>query len=217
MSSNRSICIIFDLDGTLVDSERLCNRAFLDLLPQLKDNEDTLTQRYRGQKLAIIFDDLETRLNSKLPDNFEHQYREHVQVLFAQELKTMPDTHTMLEHLPYAQCIASSGPLAKIKQALAVTGLAPYFGDRTFSSYQINSWKPEPDLFLYAAKQMGFKPENCIVIEDSDVGVTAAQSAGMKVIAFDQYGDQQSSASYPIISNMSDLLDKINGSILYDY
>ena len=44
--------------------------------------------------------------------------------------------------------------------------------------------KPEPDLFLYAAKQMGENPENCIVIEDSIAGMTAAQKAGMDVIAF---------------------------------
>jgi beta-phosphoglucomutase-like phosphatase (HAD superfamily) len=49
-----SICVIFDLDGTLVDSEGLCNQDFLDLLPQLSDTAESLIQRYRGKKLAQI-------------------------------------------------------------------------------------------------------------------------------------------------------------------
>jgi beta-phosphoglucomutase-like phosphatase (HAD superfamily) len=56
------ICVIFDLDGTLVDSEGLCNQAFLDLLPQLSDAVESLIQRYRGKKLAPILADLEGRL-----------------------------------------------------------------------------------------------------------------------------------------------------------
>lgn len=57
-----NICVIFDLDGTLVDSEGLCNQAFLDLLPQLNESVESLTLRYRGKKLAPILADLESRL-----------------------------------------------------------------------------------------------------------------------------------------------------------
>lgn len=206
---DQSVCIIFDLDGTLVDSERLCNRAFLQLLPQLDDSEETLTHRYRGKKLTLILADIEKRLGQKLPSDFELQYRERVKILFNEALQPMPGAHDMLANLPYARCIASSGPIAKIRQALDVTGLAGYFGDHLFSSYQMSSWKPEPDLFLHAAKQMNFQPENCIVIEDSDVGIIAAQNAGMKLIAFDQYGDRHVSASYPTLAHMADLPDKI--------
>ena len=58
----------------------------------------------------------------------------------------------------------------KISHALAVSGLAPFFGKNVFSSYTLNSWKPEPDLFLHAAKIMGAQPEQCVVVEDSEVG-----------------------------------------------
>ena len=179
-----STCIIFDLDGTLVDSEGLCNQAFLDLLPELDDSVDTLMQRYRGKKLAIIFTDLESRLGRKLPDNFESQYRKQVADMFSRELKATPGTQAMLKSLPYASCIASSGPLPKIRQALTVSGLATYFEDRLFSSYDINSWKPEPGLFLHAARKMGFQANQCVVIEDSQVGVEAALAAGMQVLLY---------------------------------
>ncbi|MGB0389738.1 MAG: HAD hydrolase-like protein, partial [Ardenticatenaceae bacterium] len=58
----RNLCVIFDLDGTLVDSERLCNQAFIDLLPELTDDVGTLVRRYRGSKLAKILADIEKRV-----------------------------------------------------------------------------------------------------------------------------------------------------------
>jgi HAD superfamily hydrolase (TIGR01509 family) len=186
------ICIIFDLDGTLVDSERLCNQAFLDLLPQLNDTVESLIQRYRGKKLAPILADLERRLYQKLPDAFELHYRQHVAELFSRELKPMPGVLEMLETTHFPKCIASSGPPLKIRQALQVTGLAPFFDDNIFSSYEAGSWKPEPGLFQYAANAMGFIPSQCVVVEDSEVGIEAAAAAGMKAFRYVRNGETPS-------------------------
>lgn len=179
-----SICVIFDLDGTLVDSEGLCNQAFLDLLPQLSDTVESLTQRYRGKKLGPILADLESRLCQKLPDSFEQHYRQRVAELFSHELKPMPGVIEMLETSNFLKCIASSGPPLKIRQALQISGLAPYFGDNIFSSYEVGSWKPEPGLLQYAANEMGFMPSQCVVVEDSEVGIEAAAAAGMKAFRY---------------------------------
>jgi HAD superfamily hydrolase (TIGR01509 family) len=173
------ICIIFDLDGTLVDSEGLGNQAFLDLLPQLKDTLEVLTERYRGQKLATILVDLENRLHLKLPDTFEQHYRQRVAELFTHELKPMPGVPDMLEAINFPKCIASSGPLLKIRQALQISGLSAYFENNLFSSYEVGTWKPEPGLFQHAAQAMGFMPDQCVVVEDSDAGIEAAMAAGM--------------------------------------
>lgn len=183
------ICVIFDLDGTLVDSEGLCNQAFLDLLPQLSDTVESLTQRYRGKKLSQICADLENRLCRNLPDAFEQQYRQRVAELFSHELKPMPGVLEMLEATNVPKCIASSGPPLKIRQALQVSGLAPYFGDNLFSSYEVGSWKPEPGLFQYAANAMGFMPGQCVVVEDSEVGIEAAAAAGMKAFRYVRKGE----------------------------
>ncbi|MDD5460984.1 MAG: HAD hydrolase-like protein [Methylococcales bacterium] len=121
-----SICIIFDLDGTLIDSESLCNQAFLDLLPQLNDTLESLIQRYRGKKLASILADIESRLCQSLPDTFEQHYRQRVTELFSRELKPMPGVIEMLKATNFPKCVASSGPSLKIRQALQVSGLAPY-------------------------------------------------------------------------------------------
>jgi HAD superfamily hydrolase (TIGR01509 family) len=179
-----ALCVIFDLDGTLVDSESLCNQALLDLVPGLNDPVERLVARYRGMKLAAILSDVEERAGAGLPVNFEATYRSRVAERFALELKPVPGAREMLEKLACAKCLASSGPRAKIEQALAVSGLARFFEQAIFSSYEVGSWKPEPGLFLHAARAMGFAPEHCVVVEDSDVGIQAARAAGMMALHY---------------------------------
>jgi len=183
------LCVIFDLDGTLVDSEALCNQAFLDLLPQLNETVDASMLRYRGKKLAAILADIENRLGRKLPEAFEQHYRQRVSELFCSELKPMPGVIEMLDALKLPKCIASSGPMPKIRQSLEISGLAPYFGDNLFSSYDVGSWKPEPVLFRHAANAMAFAPAQCVVIEDSDVGIEAAIAAGTRAFRYLHKGE----------------------------
>lgn len=102
----KPLLIIFDLDGTLVDSETLCNQAFLDLLPALSDTVEVLVDRYRGAKLAVTMRDLEDRLGNALPDNFEKMYRRRVAELFAADLKPVPGAADMLAALEHPFCIA---------------------------------------------------------------------------------------------------------------
>ena len=179
-----SVCVIFDLDGTLVDSESQSNQAFLDLLPEIDEPVTALIERYRGMRLAPVLADLESRLGRKLPDDFQVAYRSRVAELFDQRLDAMPGATEMLDSLSCAYCIASAGPPEKIRHSLKLSGLAPYFGERVFSSYEVGSWKPEPGLFLHAASTLGFAPDRCIVVEDSDPGLIAANAAGMRAIHF---------------------------------
>jgi HAD superfamily hydrolase (TIGR01509 family) len=200
-----NICMIFDLDGTLIDSEGLCNQAFLDLLPKMNETVESLIQRYRGKKLASILVDLESRLCETLPNTFEEDYRQRVAELFTHQLKPMPGVLEMLDATSFPRCIASSGPPLKIRQALQVSGLAGYFGDGIFSSYEIGSWKPEPDLFQYAASAMGYLPSQCVVVEDSDVGIKAAEAAGMKAFQYVPYGEAMSCQGGTPFDDMSQL------------
>jgi HAD superfamily hydrolase (TIGR01509 family) len=179
-----NLCVIFDLDGTLVDSERQSSQAFLDLLPELDVPVEALVRRYRGMRLAPVLADLEARLGRKLPDDFTPNYRRRVAELFDQHLEPMPGAVQLLESLAVPFCIASAGPPEKIRHSLGRTGLAPYFGERVFSSYVVGSWKPEPGLFLHAANALGFAPDRCVVVEDSHPGLIAARAAGMRAIHF---------------------------------
>jgi len=201
----KSSCIIFDLDGTLVDSEYLCNQAFLDLLPELNDSVETLTQRYRGQKLSLILANIEKCIKHSLPTQFEIDYRQRVSELFISQLKPMPNVIEMLNSIQFATCIASSGPPEKIRQALQVSGLAPYFNDRIFSSYDVGSWKPEPGLFQHAAKVMGFAPEQCVVVDDSHVGIESALAAKMLALQYRPNKDYPMFSGAISFSDMSEL------------
>jgi HAD superfamily hydrolase (TIGR01509 family) len=178
------LCLIFDLDGTLVDSEPLCSQAFVDLLPELGETASDLTQRYRGLELARVFADLASRVGRTLPDGFEARYRERVAELYEERLAPMPGAIEVLSILPNPKCVASNGPIAKTSHGLRVSGLAHFFGENVFSSYQVGHWKPEPQLFLHAARTMNYPPEQCLVIEDSEAGLRAAQAAGMRAIHF---------------------------------
>ncbi|MEC5385024.1 HAD-IA family hydrolase [Uliginosibacterium sp. H3] len=181
------LCVIFDLDGTLVDSEGLCNQAYLDLLPQLAGHGITLDElvlRFRGRKMALIVSELEQILGTTLHSDFVPEYRQHVAHLFSTCLQPMPGVPEMLAQLRSPFCIASSGPLAKIRDALTVTGLLHFFEGRIFSAYEVGSWKPDPGLFLHAAQAMGTEPGRCVVVEDSPVGVEAAQAAGMFALQY---------------------------------
>lgn len=203
--------VIFDLDGTLVDSETLCNQAFLDLLPALTDTVEAVVERYRGKKLADTLRDIEHRTGSALPDNFEALYRQRVAELFESDLKPIHGVVDMLGALEYPFCIASSGPPAKITHALALTGLAPYFGERIFSAYTVGSWKPEPGLFLHAAAAMGFSPEHCVVVEDSPVGLQAAAAAGMRALHYAPEETKGAEAVNSRFSHMSALPALLQG------
>ena len=177
------LCLIFDLDGTLVDSETLCNQAFLDLLPALNESTETLVERYRGRKLSEILRDIETRLCQTLPPEFEVSYRKQVADLFTSELKPTTGACDFLDQSTHPRCVASSGPMHKITHALTVTGMAKYFDD-VFSSYDVGSWKPDTGLFLHAARTMQRSPAECVVIDDSSVGIVAAKAAGMRSLRF---------------------------------
>ncbi|OUL19691.1 HAD-IA family hydrolase [Nostoc sp. 106C] len=213
----KHLCIIFDLDGTLVDSERLCNQAFIDLLPFINESVDSLILRYRGRKLALILADIEMRYGEKLPRDFEVTYRHRVNELFEFYLQPITGVPEMLKTLEYPACVASSAPIAKIRQALNVTNLSHYFGvdaerlvvrHRLFSSYDVGSWKPAPGLFLYAADKMGFSPESCVVIEDSDVGIQAAYSAGIYALKYSH--EEGAEEQNHVFSNMRYLIKRLD-------
>ncbi|SNY92527.1 haloacid dehalogenase superfamily, subfamily IA, variant 3 with third motif having DD or ED [Cohaesibacter sp. ES.047] len=179
---DRIECLIFDLDGTLVDSEVLCLQGYCDTVPDLDWDANYIAAHFRGNKLNYIVEQIEKHIGRSLPETYEETYRARVAELFEQSLQSFPGVEQTILALPHPRCIASAGPLKKMRHSLGLTGLLPLFEPHLFSSYVVGSWKPEPDLFLNAAKAMGFAPEACLVIEDSPVGIEAARRAGMQYL-----------------------------------
>ncbi len=121
------------------------------------------------------------------PDIIEHIQNQIHLALHSEvsAVKGMTESLDAIRRMGENICIASSGTIEKIDKSLAVTGLKKYFLDANiFSAQSVKNGKPAPDLFLFAAQQMGYKPSDCIVIEDSLAGIKAANSAGMDVVGF---------------------------------
>lgn len=190
MKINKMVkCIIFDCDGVLVDTEKIGNGILLSMA-QEHGFEMELEDAYRhfnGRNLKDCFRHIEEAIDQKLPENFETEYREKSFEAFKTQVKPMEgiiDFIENIEKLKIPYCVASSGPVDKIRLNLEVAGLLGRFENKIFSSYQIGSWKPEPGIFLHAAAVMGFEVKDCIVVEDSKAGVKAGVSGGFKVYGF---------------------------------
>lgn len=183
--------VIFDCDGTLVDSEQLANAVLVECVAPfgLRMTAEEATQAYLGCRMADCVADLECRLGRKLPDTFIPDVRRRTAEAFQMYLKPMGGAPETLQELRLPFCVASSGPMEKIELSLALTGLARFFAsDRIFSAYDVDCWKPDPGLFLHAARAMGVSPDRCAVVDDSLRGVDAGTNAGMRTFWFRPHG-----------------------------
>lgn len=207
LGGNMIQCIIFDCDGTLVDSEYLCNLGLEIKLKEYGVNESAykMMEKFRGGKLTTILESLEEQHKIKLTEDFIRSYRALVESLFEEQLQPCEGVAEMLAEISLPKCVASSGPHNKINKALNFTGLSGYFKGNIFSSYEVRSWKPDPGIFLHAARVMGYSPQNCVVVEDSLVGIAAAQRAEMNPILYDPTGIHPHINGVHKIQHMSEL------------
>ena len=179
-------CIIFDCDGVLVDTEKIGNEILLSMAAEhgFEMKIEDAYSNFNGRNLKECFLHVESSIGKKLPDNFESEYRERSFEAFKTQVKPMEGVVDFIEKLKIPYCVASSGPVEKIRLNLETAGLLDKFENKIFSAYQINSWKPDPGIFLFAAKEMGFEVKDCIVVEDSKAGVMAGIRGGFKVYGF---------------------------------
>jgi HAD superfamily hydrolase (TIGR01509 family) len=177
--------VIFDCDGTLVESEGPGNRVLPEYIREfgLEITAEQAVEAFRGRKLADCLAEVEERLGMPLPAEFVPEFRRRTATAFRDELLPMPGALELVGSLAIPYCVASSGPREKIELSLSITGLLPLFTGRIISSYEVDSWKPDPGLFLHAARMMNVSPDECAVVEDSLPGFEAGLAAGMRVFA----------------------------------
>ncbi len=183
--------VIFDCDGVLVDSEAIENQLLVDMAASHGVSVDSQAAHrdFLGRRLADCITWMEDAAGLALPETFITDYRRKLHDVIECELQPVAGAHAALEQMTSLTCVASNGPRPKIEQALRVTGLRRFFQDRLFSAYDIDAWKPAPDLFLHAAGAMGVAPSDCVVVEDSPLGVEAARAAGMQVVLYAPAGN----------------------------
>lgn len=206
--------IIFDCDGVLVDSEPLSNQIIAEEITKLGYPMTTMEafNVFAGGSLEIVSAFIKEKIGGEVPDNLEAIYRKRSYELFEEKLAAVAGIEDALKTLTIPRCVGSNGPLDKIKFNLGLTNLSKHFDEQhLFSAYEVNRWKPDPFLYLHAAKEMGVAPEHCVVVEDSFHGTQAGVAAGMRVLGYSPHnsGEKLKKAGAQVFDSMSQLIDLI--------
>jgi HAD superfamily hydrolase (TIGR01509 family) len=185
----RPRAVIFDCDGVLVDSERLMNREFSAMLNDigLPYTPEETTRTFMGRSMQSCAQIVEAQLGKPVPDNFFAELDQRAYAVFARDLEPVRGVAELLNALdraaiPYA--VASSGSHEKMRTTLGITGLYPRLDGRITSATEVAHGKPAPDVFLLAAERLHIAPMDCVVIEDSLLGIAAALAANMRVVGY---------------------------------
>jgi HAD superfamily hydrolase (TIGR01509 family) len=180
------LVVIFDCNGVLVDSETIAtaivSQEFMSAGFAL--TPDIVARYFTGRRLADICAEVEIAAGRKLPPNFSATITNATLRRFRTELRATKHARYALSWLRGPKCVASSSSVDRIRVSLETTDLIRFFEPNLFSAGDVRNGKPAPDLFLHVAGKMRVQPRDCIVVEDSPVGVAAGVAAGMKVIGF---------------------------------
>lgn len=182
--------ILFDCDGTLVDTEPLHSYACVQLLKEqgIKGyDQNRITEEFMGTKFGDMLKTITSRTGHVFPADMPMQYQNRVRELSMTNFKTVPHVEDIVcrAHERTAIGVASNGQRDNVLLSLDLSKLRQFFPDEhVFTAIQVKNPKPAPDLFLLAAREMKADPARTLVIEDSVVGVTAAAAAGMHVFGF---------------------------------
>ncbi|MCC8966314.1 HAD family hydrolase [Bradyrhizobium sp. Pear76] len=201
--------VIFDCDGVLVDSEVISCRAHADTLTRhgFPITPDGVLKRFLGVSDREARRIVESEIGRTLPDTFEAEVKHATLSFYADDLNAIAHVGDAIAGLALPKCVASSGTPEKIHHGLTCAGLYDQLAPHIFSATQVQRGKPAPDLFLFAANQMGANPARCVVIEDSVAGVTGALAAGMTVLGF--YGGSHCTAEH------EDMLRKAGAAVTF--
>ncbi len=178
--------IIFDFDGVLFDSEKLHREAWKRVFEKrnifLIDDRSGVGRSDKEFLKELI-------AKGAIPEslNIREVQDEKLAILVGladRKVELFPGIQELLSSFKnrYLLCVASNSDRKFILKILQNTDLLPYFKS-ILTVNDVQKPKPAPDIYLLGARRMGLKPEECIVIEDSTVGIKAAKNAGMKCIA----------------------------------
>lgn len=180
--------VIFDCDGVLVDSEIIASRVDADILTEAgyAISAEEFAHRFAGLTGEQAFAIAGEALGHPIPREFHDRAHDEIDRRLAAEVEALPGAHEALDALDGPRCICSNSSTDRLRISLTRTGLWDRFRPYIFSAREVGEGreKPAPDVYLHAARTLGARPEETLVIEDSVAGVTGAVRAGMRVIGF---------------------------------
>jgi HAD superfamily hydrolase (TIGR01509 family) len=201
--------VVFDLDGVLVDSEQLWDRARRELVEERRGvwREDATRammgmssrewSRYMHDELQVDLEPAE--ISASVVAKLEELYREQLPLLPGARAAVL----ALAEHWPLG--LASSANREVIDLALELAELEDSFA-ATVSSEEVPRGKPAPDVYLETARRLAVPPTDCAAVEDSTNGLRAAAAAGMRVIALPN-------RAFPPAEDALRLADAVIGSL----
>lgn len=179
--------VLWDLDGTLVDSQQLHWRAWLETMMaegvpiSWEQFQATFGQRNDSFVPQWLGAGATPERVARIGEAKEACYRRLVREL---GLTAAPGAAEWVERLHrrgWRQAIASSAPRENVAVMLEALGLRDYF-QATVAAEDVTAGKPDPEVFLRAAERLGVRPAHCVVVEDAPAGIEAARRAGMRSI-----------------------------------
>jgi HAD superfamily hydrolase (TIGR01509 family) len=181
--------VIFDCDGTLIDSELIHAKALQSVLESrgLHIPIETLQQRFTGIDNKSILRQLNEESGVRISSEFEMQIESATYEFIASSAKPMPWANQVVAALAEAGTVltvASNSSYRNVEMMLRRADLMGFFESRIATGDRVAAPKPAPDVFILAAKLSKALPPDCVAIEDSPAGVAAACIAGMTVIGY---------------------------------
>ena len=204
--------VIFDSDGTLVETERVSYEVLASELDRhgIPMTLEEALSDWSGADMNEMLRVLQARANVELPKTFMDTFRAAQHIKLAVETEAIDGAMELLQDLVLPRGVASNAPVYKVELCLRTAGLIDHFDtDHIYSAYEVDAWKPKPDVFLHAASSMGFDPAHCAVVEDSGPGVRAACAAGMHVFALDPTGRMDLPGGVERLERLDHLLDRL--------
>lgn len=179
-------CLLSDCDGVIVDSEKIADEIMLETLRGVfkSDALEAHMADMFGRRVLDIIRLLEERLCVDLTPQTRACMQMDIDARVGREAPGMSDVRRVYEALGLPVAIVSNSAPQRLQVSVCRAGLLDLVGANIFSGDEVALPKPAPDVYLKAAQVMGFAPAQCLVIEDSVTGVTAARAAGMCVIGF---------------------------------
>lgn len=209
--------VIFDLDGTVLENEQVYARAFEDILKKYKiDVNENGFSHSRGIGLEANWEHLvkEYKISEKITINqlvHETQDAYHSRMDEVLVREGFFDFHNALKEEGVVTALATSNNWWMVEDELEDLRLSKYF-DFITTGEEAAFKKPSPDIFLVCAKKVEVEPEECVVIEDSQAGIFAANEAGMKAIAIINFFSKEE--DFPTADLVVSSFDDLNPQVL---
>lgn len=179
--------LVFDMDGTLTDNMHIHHKAWMQFIKEknLGIDAETFERDYhKGTLIEVMerfFPDIKSEAQLReLGNEKEALYRK----IYAPQIHPLPGLIVFLEQIREKEIpigLATMGDQNNIDLTLKGLGVTSFFHSTT-GGHQVKKGKPNPEIFLMAAKKMGVNPSDCLAFEDTQSGIAAAQAAGMEVV-----------------------------------